>query len=119
MHIIIILTFLILFDPELQVINAEPVIKNKLNDLLGELKKFKDQAILVIEYKKIDSPRSMQKIFYSSLKLIANDSDIYKVFRSMHQSVTIKMRYFLSKDWILKTFVEHSIKIFECLYRRK
>ena len=55
----------------------------------------------------------MQKIFYSSLKLIANDSDIYKVFRSMHQSVTVKMRYFLSKDWILKTFVEHSIKIFE------
>ena len=64
MHVIIILTFLILFDPELQLINTEPVIKNKLNDLLGELKKFKDQAILVIEYKKLDDPKSMHNFFY-------------------------------------------------------
>ena len=30
-----------LFDPELQVINTKPVIKNKLKELLSELKKFK------------------------------------------------------------------------------
>ena len=30
-----------LFDPELQLINAKPVIKNKLKELLRELKKFK------------------------------------------------------------------------------
>ena len=35
-----------LFDPELQLINTKPVIKNKLKELLSELKKFKVQTIL-------------------------------------------------------------------------
>ena len=35
-----------LFDPELQLINSEPGIKNKLKDLFGELKKFKIQTIV-------------------------------------------------------------------------
>ena len=30
-----------LFDPELQLVNTKPVIKNKLKALLNELKKFK------------------------------------------------------------------------------
>ena len=30
-----------LFDPELQLINTKPMIKNKLKELLSELKKFK------------------------------------------------------------------------------
>ena len=30
-----------LFDPELQLINTKPVIKNKLQELLSEFKKFK------------------------------------------------------------------------------
>ena len=37
-----------LFDPELQLINTKPVIKNKLKELLSELKKFKVQTILVL-----------------------------------------------------------------------
>ena len=41
-----------LFDPELQLINTKPLILNKLKELLSELKKFKVQAILVLEYKK-------------------------------------------------------------------
>ena len=36
-----------LFDPELQLINTKPVIKNKLKELLSELKKFKFQTVLV------------------------------------------------------------------------
>ena len=36
-----------LFDPELQLIKTKPVIKNKLKELLSELKKFKVQTILV------------------------------------------------------------------------
>ena len=35
-----------LFHQKLQLINAKPLIKNKLKDLLGELKKFKIQTIL-------------------------------------------------------------------------
>ena len=36
-----------LFDPELQLINTKPIIKNKLKELLDELKNFKVQTKLV------------------------------------------------------------------------
>ena len=39
-----------LFDPELQLINIKPVIKNKLKELLSELKKCKVQKMLVLGY---------------------------------------------------------------------
>ena len=42
-----------LFHPELQLINTKPVIKNKLEGLLSELKKFKVQTVLVLDYKKM------------------------------------------------------------------
>ena len=41
-----------LFDSELQLITTKPVIKNKLKGLLSELKKFKVQTVLVLDYKK-------------------------------------------------------------------
>ena len=37
-----------LFDPEFQLINAKPIIKNKLKEFLSELKKFKIQTTLVL-----------------------------------------------------------------------
>ena len=43
-----------LFDPELQKINPKAIIKQKLKELLRELKKFKVQTRLVLEYKKND-----------------------------------------------------------------
>ena len=52
-------------------INTKPIIKNKLKELLSELKKFKVQSI-VLEYKKGNG----HKIFHSSAKLISSDSDI-------------------------------------------
>ena len=63
-----------LFDPELQLINTTTINKNKLNKLLSELKKFKVQTVLVPAYKK----RNYCKIFHSSAKLTASDSDIDK-----------------------------------------
>ena len=39
-------------DRELQLINTKPITKNKLKELLSELKKFKVQEILVSDYKK-------------------------------------------------------------------
>ena len=51
-----------LFDPQLQLINTKPVIKNKLKELLSELKKFKVPTILALEYKK----RNGGQIFHSS-----------------------------------------------------
>ena len=49
-----------IFHPELQMINTTPMIKNKLNELLSELKKFKVQTILVLDFKK----RNDRKIFH-------------------------------------------------------
>ena len=41
------------FDPELQLINTKPMIKNKIKELLSELKRFTVQKILVLDYKSI------------------------------------------------------------------
>ena len=41
-----------LFDIELQLINTKLMIKNKLKELLSELKNFKVQTILILYYKK-------------------------------------------------------------------
>ena len=105
-----------LADPELQLINNKPVIKNKLKELLSELKKFKVQTILVLlvlDYKK----RNDCKIFHSSAKLIANDSDIDEASKSMHQSIMTKIKNYACEDWIvLDIVIKHSIKIFECYY---
>ena len=75
-----------LFYPELQMTNTKPVIENKLNEWLSELKKFKVQAILV--YKK----RNDRKVFYLSAKLIANDSDTEEAFKSEHQTIMTKIK---------------------------
>ena len=47
------------------------MIKSKLKELLSELKKFKVQTILVLDYKK----RNDRKILYPCTKLIASNSD--------------------------------------------
>ena len=61
-----------IFDPDLQLINTKAMIKSKWKVLLSELKKFKVETILVLDYKK----RTDRKIFRSSAKLIASDLDI-------------------------------------------
>ena len=56
--------------------------------LLSELKKFKVQKTFVLHYKK----RNDSKIFHSSAKVIARDSDIDEAFKSMHQSIVTKIK---------------------------
>ena len=63
------------------------MIKNKLKELLSELKKFKVKAILTLNNKE----RNDRKNFYSSAKLIASDSGTDEAFKSMHQSIMITM----------------------------
>ena len=100
-----------IFDPELQMINTKPMIKNKLKELLSELGKFKVQRKLVLDFKK----RNDCKIFHSSSKLLASDSDIEEAFKSMHQSIMKKIRNFSCKYWIcLGCIIKDRIKIFEC-----
>ena len=103
-----------LFDPELQLIHTKPVIKNKLDGLLNELKNFKVQTVLVLDCKK----RNDCKIFHSSIKLIASDSDIDEAFKSMHQSIMTKIKSYACEDCIvLDVIIKHSVKIFECWYK--
>ena len=79
--------------------------------MLSDLKKFKVQTILVLEYKK----RNDCKIFHSSAKRIASDSDIDEALKSMHQTIMMKITNFASEDCIvIEAIVKHSIKIFEC-----
>ena len=71
-YIAIMLRFFHSFDPELQLVNTKAMLKNKLKELLNELKMFIVQVILVLHYKK----RNNWKIFHCCTKLIASDSDI-------------------------------------------
>ena len=80
--------------------------------MLGGLKKFKVQTILVSEFKKIDDHKVICKIFLFITNLNVNDSDIDKAFRSMHQSIITKIKKF--SLLIVKTIVEHNIKLCEC-----
>ena len=61
-------------------------VSKVLKVLLTELKKLKAQPVLVLDYKK----RNDCKIFHSSTKLIASDSDIVEAFKSMHQKIITK-----------------------------
>ena len=100
-----------LFDPELQLINTKPVIRNKLKALLNDLKRFKVQTVLVLDYKKGNDSQT----FHSSTKLIASDSDIDEAFKSMHQSIIKKIKNYACEDCIvLDAFINYSIKTFEC-----
>ena len=81
-----------LFDPELQLINTKPVIKNILKGLLGELKKFKVHTNLLFKNKNINDHKPMHKIFHPTAKLLLNDSDINKALRSLNQSAMTKIK---------------------------
>ena len=63
--------------------------------MLSELKHFEVQTTSVLDYEK----RNNHKIFHSSAKLIASDSDIEEAFKSMHQSIMTKIKKYASEDW--------------------
>ena len=65
--------------------------------MLNELKKFKVQIILVLEYKK----RNNWKNLHSVIKLIASDSDIDGTIICMHQSIMAKIKNYTSEDRIV------------------
>ena len=86
------------------------MIKNKLKELLSELKKFKVQTILVLKYKK----RNYCKIFHLNPELIASDSDIDEAFKCVHQSIMTKIKNLACEDQIIiEAIAKHSNKIFD------
>ena len=54
------------FNPELQLINTKSVMKNKLKDILSDLKEFTVQTVLALGNKKTDYHKSTSKVFHSS-----------------------------------------------------
>ena len=64
------------------------------------MKKFKVQSMLVLKYKKRN-----YKIFHSTSKQIARDSDIVEAFKSMHQSIMTKIKNFDSQAWVVESIV--------------
>ena len=96
-----------IFDPELQLINTKPLIKNKFKELLSQFIKCHVQTVLVLDYKK----RNECKISHSSVKLIGKDSDTDEAYISMYQSIMKKINNDASEDWIvLDLIIKHSIK---------
>ena len=86
----------------MQLTITKPVIKNKLKELLTALKTFKVPSI-------------QSKIFHSSAKQIASNSDIDEAFKFTHQSIMTKIKIHASEDWVvIEKIVNYSIKIFEC-----
>ena len=91
------------------------MINKKLKELLSELKKVKVQTILVLDYKK----RNDCKIFHSSSKLIASDSEIDEAFKSMHQSIMTKIKNYACEDWIISdVIIKHSLRFLSVSVRR-
>ena len=64
-----------LFDPELQLINTKPMIKNKLKQFLNELKKFKVQAVLALDYKKERIKKSPIQVLNKLLEAFMKNVD--------------------------------------------
>ena len=99
-----------IFDRELQLINTKPMV-NKLKELLSELKQFKVQTILALDYKK----KNDCETYHSTAKVIASDSDINEAFKSIHQSIMTKIKTYACEDWIvLDVIIKYSITIFAC-----
>ena len=86
-----------LFDPELQLLNTKAIIKYKLKELINELKKFRVYSILILEYKK----RNYHETFESTTKRVASDSETDEAFKSMHQKILMKIKFFDSLDWVV------------------
>ena len=64
------------------------MIKNKFKVLLSEMKKFSLQKTLVLQYNEGNN----RKIFHSSTKLNASNSDIDEAFKSMNESTMTKIK---------------------------
>ena len=54
----------------------------------------------------------MRKIFHPSAKLLANELNIDKSFKSMHKSFWKIIKNLVREDWIMKKILERGITIF-------
>ena len=105
------------FKPELQLKDIESAIKNKLIELLIQLKGFKFLT-LVFVFKKIESKdKTKYENFYSGTKaeIINNKNDIDHAFKSIYTTIIENLRKSLGKSsgWIIDLVIDHNISISE------
>ena len=92
------------FNPELQLKNTESSTRNKLIDLMSELKGFKFLTTLVVEFKKIQSDdKTLCSTFYSTKAKIVYGNDINHVFESICSTIISNIQKSLGQGsgWII------------------
>ena len=95
------------FSPKLQLKNTEYAIRNKLLDLLTELKGFQFVTTLVLELKKIESDaKSKYSTFYSNSKAGTIIESIYIIFIS-----NIYKFLGTGSGWIFQSGIDHNVNI--------
>ena len=93
------------YNPELQLKDTESAIKNKLKQLMTELRGFKFVTTLVLVFKKVESEdKTKYGTFYSNSKaeIIINESDINDMFKSIYTTFISNIQKSLGKysGWI-------------------
>ena len=104
------------FNLQLQLNDTESAIKNKVIDLLSEIKGFKFLTMLVLEFKKIHcDDKTPYSTFYSNSKAekVINESDIDDVWESIYNTIISNTQKSLGQGsgWIIDSFIDHSINI--------
>ena len=101
---------------DLQLKGTESAIRNKLIDLLAELKGVKFVMTLLLEFQKIESDdKTKYNTFYLNLKVktVINESDIGDAFQSIHSTTISNMQKSLGKGSgrITDSVKDHNINI--------
>ena len=103
------------FNPKLELKDTELAIKNKLVDVLPELRGFTFLRTLVIEFTKIESDNATKYTFFysnSKAETIINDSSIDDVFESVYIMIASNIQKSLGKGSVsVIDFVKDQINI--------
>ena len=101
---------MLIYNADLQLKDVS-ASRNKLTDLLNELRGYKFVTTLAIEFKKIESDNATK---YSNQKAetVINESDIDNVFESIYTTIISNIQEYLGKrsSWICNSVVSHTIK---------
>ena len=104
------------FNPELQLKDTETAIKNKLIELLTQLRGFKFVTTLFLVLKKVESrDKTKYDNFCSSseAEIIINKSDVENVLKSVYTTIIANIQKSLGKGWgwIIDSVIDHTISI--------
>ena len=96
------------FNPELSLNNTESSIKNKLIDLLSELRGFKFVTTFLEEFKK-----NSTFCLNSKVGTVINKSDIDNAFESIYNTILLNKHKSLGKGsgWMIDSGIYHTINI--------